>query len=93
MEKNFEKDEILDTQLIKEGIEKSKNYAEAARWISERLSKRYSAEFGGIVSLEYDRVDNKFILKCDHEKREFQEDEIGLIPSEIKFLRKTKSRR
>ncbi len=93
MEKNFDKDEIMDSQLIKEGVEKNKDYASAMKWISERLVKRYGAEFGGTLAIEYDRIDNKFILKYGTERREFEEDELGLIPAEIKFLRKLKNKK
>jgi hypothetical protein len=90
MEKDFEGDEIRDTALIKEGIEKSKDYVEAAKWISSHLAKKYGFEFKGIFSFEYDQVANRFILKCGSDQRVFEEDEIGLIPSELKFLRKMK---
>lgn len=90
MEKDFEGDEIRDTALIKEGIEKSKDYVEAAKWISSHLAKKYGSEFKGILSLDYDRVTNRFILKYGSDQRVFEEDEIGLIPSEIKFIRKMK---
>lgn len=92
MEKDFEGDEIRDTSLIQEGIEKSKDYVEAAKWISPRLAKKYGSEFKGIFSLDYDRVANRFLLKAGSSQRAFEEDEIGLIPSEIKFLRKSQAK-
>ena len=89
--KDFDGDEIRDTALIKEGIEKSKDYVAAAKWISERLSKKYGSEFGGNLSLEHDRVANSFILTYGKNKRVFEEEELGTIPTEIKLIRKSQA--
>lgn len=86
--KDFEGDEIKDAALLKEGIEKRKDYAEAARWISAHLMKKYGSEFGGNMTFEYDRVANNFLLTYGKSKRVFEEDELGTLPMEIKLLRK-----
>jgi hypothetical protein len=88
MEKNYERDELRDRDLIKEAMEKHGPYQEAVKWLTKHLASKYGSEFGGTISVEYDLLRNKFILKCGKSVREFEEDEIGEIPSQIKFFRK-----
>lgn len=90
MEKDYEGDKKRDEALIKEALEKTNTYTEASKWLTERLTIRYGADFGGTISVEYDIVDNKFTLKCGNETRVFEEDQLGEMPEQIQFLRKTK---
>jgi len=92
MEKDFEGDEKIDVALVKEALEKNATYAEAAKWLTSHLVTKYGPEFGGTISVEYDLVESKFTLKCGEEIRVFEEDQLGELPSQIRFLRKMRSK-
>lgn len=92
MEKDYEEDAKRDHALIKEALEKNPTYAEAAKWLTERLTTRYGSDFGGNISVDYSIIDNKFTLKCGSETRLFEENELDDMPEQIQFLRKTRSK-
>ncbi len=92
VEINYEEDKMRDEALIKEALDKNSTYADAAKWLTERWTTRYGSDFGGVISLEYDIVDNKFTLKCGDEIRVFEEEELGEMPAHIQFLRKTRKK-
>ena len=92
MEKNYEEDAKRDHALVKEALDKNPTYAEAAKWLTERLTTRYGSDFGGTISVDYSIIDNKFTLKCGSEVRVFEEDQIDDMPEQIQFLRKSKSK-
>ena len=90
MEKDFDADEKRDEELIKEALEKHPDYAGACKWLTAHWTTKYGPEFGGIIRLEYEIVGDKFILTCGEQKRDFPEDELSIVPSQIKFFRKSR---
>ena len=90
MEKNYDEDERKDLELIKEALSKYPTYQEAMKWLSNHLSTRYGSEFSGTISISYNLLDNNFVLRCGHNTKEFEENELEDIPAQIKFFRKTK---
>jgi hypothetical protein len=92
VEKNFDTDEKKDKAIIKELLQKSKDYTDFAARLTQYFSKKYGAEFGGNVLFKYDVAENALTMTCYEQDRVFElcdDDEIFDIAAQLKFLRKT----
>ena len=92
MEKDFDGDEGKDKAIIKELLQKSKDYADFAQKLTAYFSKKYGAEFRGNVLFKYESAENSLIMTCYDQDRVFElcdSDEISDIAPHLKFLRKT----
>lgn len=86
-------EEIKEQAVVKELLDKSKDYSEAAKKFSTYFSNKYGSDFGGKISFDYDPVEEKMKMTCNEHQREFEADEISNIPECLQFLRKTASRK
>ena len=95
MEKDFNSDEQKDKAIIKELLQKSKDYTDFAARLTKYFSRKYGAEFGGNVLFKYDVAENALTMTCYDQDRVFElcgDDEMFDIATQLKFLRKTASR-
>ena len=88
----FSDDEKKDKAIIKELLQKSKDYADFAQKLTAYFSKKYGAEFRGNVLFEYESAEDTIVMTCYDQDRVFElcdSDEIFSIAEHLKFLRKT----
>jgi|GEM_PF-4633642 len=86
---DFEQDEEKDRALIKEALGRCKSYEEASKWLSSVWKRKYSSEFGGVIELKYSIANNSFTLTVGKEQRIIEAADLGEIPAQIKFFRKS----
>jgi len=92
--KNFDSDEKKDKLIIKELLQKSSDYKDFAKKLTEYFSKKYGSEFGGNVLFTYDSAENALTMTCYEQDRVFElcdDAELFSIAEHLKFLRKTAS--
>ena len=91
--KNYDDDEKKDKAIIKELLQKSKDYADFASKLTAYFSKKYGAEFRGNVLFKYESAENSLIMTCYDQDRVFDlcenAEEVFDIASHLKFLRKS----
>ena len=91
MEYDFDADEKKDKLIIKELLQKSKDYADFAQKLTSYFSKKYGAEFRGNVLFSYDSAENALTMTCYDQDRVFElcdSEEMFDISTHLKFLRK-----
>ena len=85
----FKQDEQKDKVIIKEFYEKSKDYAELAKKLTQYFTKKYGSEFGGNVVFGYDPAGNVISMTCFDQDRVFEvEVELPDIATNLRLLRK-----
>jgi len=92
VEKDFDADEKKDKSIIKELLQKSSDYKDFAKKLTEYFSKKYGSEFGGNVLFTYDMAENALTMTCFEQDRVFElcdDEELFDIATQLKFLRKT----
>lgn len=63
---SLEEDEKYDLQLIKEGLQREKNFLRLSQWLSEKFSYRYGPDFSGIVDVKFNLIDKVFTVNCSN---------------------------
>ena len=82
-------EEMKDIAAIKYYAEKSSDYSELAKKLTEYFTKKYGAYFGGKVTFEYNMAEDRMKMTCNRQSREFEIDDLQEITSQIQFLKKT----
>ena len=90
---NYDEDEKKDKAIVKELLQKSKDYADFAAKLTAYFSKKYGAEFRGNVLFKYDSAENALTMTCYDQDRVFEmcsdaEEMLDIAPH-LKFLRKS----
>jgi hypothetical protein len=82
-----------DLITLNEIIAAEKGIEAIAERFSSKLSTRHGAEFGGVLSLKYNKNTGKVELYCGQQKTPamtFAPEDLSLIPQQVMLLRKRK---
>lgn len=84
-------DAQFDAQFLREFLEKEKNHLKIAEELTKRFTQKYGAEFGGYIKVEYDLVNDSWIIRYGKEYSEtLDKEDLFEIPERVMQQRKKK---
>ena len=84
-----------DLITLKQIMDEEKGIEAITERFSSKLSTRYGAEFGGVISLKYNKYDTKIELYCGQQKTPaltFAPEDLAEIPHQVMLLRERKKK-
>lgn len=86
LKKSFEQDEQDDLSTLNKVM--NKEAIEIAKHLSDKFSSKYGHEFGGYVKVQFNVVDQVFVLECGSNYKEtIEQGDFLQIPARLRFYR------